>query len=146
MRAGGSFYLVVVGVRQGVTGRKDSTTGRRKSPQGRTTKNRLLPYKILSLLLYGKYLWAELQPDGTLKVGLGPLARYVRTTPGRVKEQLEWLSERNYLDGVNFDHGLAYVALRPPPNFLVSEEATKAITIHRAEALEKVRRVIEETD
>ena len=118
--------------------RKDAT---RKSP-----RSRLLPYKILSLLLFGKYLWLELQPNGTWKVGLGPLSRYVRTTPMRVKEQLEWLVSRNYLEAVTFEHGLAFVTMRSPPNSQAADIATEAITVHRADALEKVRRIVEETD
>ncbi len=118
----------------------------KRKPTATPYKSRLLPYKILGLLLYGRYLWMEIQPSGAWKVGLGPLSSILRVNPTRVREQLEWLVARNYINAVSFEHGYAYVDLRTPPNSDTADVQRVAIDKHRADALQKVRQIVEETD
>lgn len=120
----------------------------KNTPPERTTalRKRFLPYKLLSLLLYGRHSWLQVELDGSLTLGLGPLARLLRTDPKRIKEYLLWLETRNYLCEVSFTHGQAKVSLRPPPNYQQAEQNRVAINEHRAQAFEEVRSLVERTN
>lgn len=64
-------------------------------------KNRLVAYKLLTILLYHRHLPNLIQPghdaDHSLYIKVGPLSRYLRISVGRCREQLEWLQSNGFI-------------------------------------------------
>lgn len=77
-------------------------------------KNRLIPYKILALLLYGSYTWLSRNDDNSLTLRLGPMSRFLRVSSSRLREQLDWLSANRYLASLAVKYGEAVVTIRSP--------------------------------
>jgi hypothetical protein len=87
-------------------------------------KNRLVPFKILSCILYGRFTWIEKRTESeTLLLSLGPMARSFRITSSRLRDQLEWLRENNYLESLALKYGCAEVRPKVPPNLFTTEGA-----------------------
>lgn len=76
-------------------------------------RNRLLPYRMLVMLLYG-HAGAEPAERGKVRVRIGPLARALRTSNNRVKDYLSWLAERGFIESLTFTHGYAMLYVVPP--------------------------------
>jgi hypothetical protein len=84
-------------------------------------KNRLIPYKVLVLLLYGQYTWLVRNPsDGSIMLRLGPMSRFLRVSSSRLREQLDWLFLNRYFASLSVKYGEAVVTIRSP---LVSPSA-----------------------
>lgn len=78
-------------------------------------RQRLIPYKLLVQLLYGKHPWIERLPDGSLRVQTGPLRRYLRISAGRVLEQFEWLRDNQFLTSLEKPaKGVRLLTLKKP--------------------------------
>lgn len=78
-------------------------------------KNRLIPYKIIVLLLYGSYTWLIRDDyDGTITLRLGPMSRFLRVSSSRLREQLDWLFVNRYIASLSVKYGEAVVTIRPP--------------------------------
>lgn len=67
----------------------------------RPIRNRLIPYKILVHLLYGRHGWLSRLPDGRIEVRTGPMSRSLRVTSSRLGEQLEWLKAIGLLSSID---------------------------------------------
>lgn len=63
-------------------------------------RQRLLPYKVLVILLYGEYPWLEREPgfDTTVKLSLRRCSQHLRISTTRLKEALVWLQEHQFLN------------------------------------------------
>lgn len=110
-------------------------------------RRNFVPYKVLSLLLYGRFSWLQVELDGSLLLGMGPLARLLKTDTTRIREYLTWLEQRNYLEKVELlPDAYAKVYVRFPPNFHKAELNRLAINEHRAKAFEEVKQIVERTD
>lgn len=114
-------------------------------------KQRHTPYKILAMLLYGKYPWMELKAGQgaeptTYTVALGPLASMLRVNASKLREYLTWLEEHQYLSEVSFSYGEVELTIANPPNLMKQQEMRSAVEAVRAEALQQVRKIVEATD
>ncbi len=83
----------------------------RRRPQ----RLRLAPFKILSLLLYGEYPWLHPDAEGLIRLELSQMARDMRLTRERCREQLTWLHTHGYLRELELGHGWATIRLQTPP-------------------------------
>lgn len=80
------------------------------------SKNRLQPYKLLALLLYGNYEWAVWRSPDTVEVKTGPLSRLIGVSYGKLREHIDWLVARGYLTYAATDHGKGLLVVRRPPD------------------------------
>lgn len=72
-------------------------------------RNKLGPYRLLVMLMYGKY---EFVDGGTLRTG--PMARLLRIPNSRVKEYMEFLYLRGFLSAITTQHGsISYKICKP---------------------------------
>lgn len=76
-------------------------------------RNRLIPYKLLVLLLYGKQPFLH-REGPTITLQLGPLSRHLRVSSSRLRDQLDWLFLNHYFSSVVMSRGVAEVTLTPP--------------------------------
>jgi len=57
----------------------------------RPTKERVLPYKIHAILLYGRFKWLSRDNQGTVRSPTAIFSQRVKVKPERIKECLETL-------------------------------------------------------
>jgi hypothetical protein len=76
-------------------------------------RNRLIPYKLLVLLLYGKQPFIH-REFHKITLQLGPLSRHLRVSSSRLRDQIDWLLSNSYLSSVAMSRGVAEVTLTPP--------------------------------
>jgi hypothetical protein len=79
----------------------------------RQIKTKLHPFRILILLIYGNYSWAEWTGDD---VSLVPsqLTRTLRVSRRRLKEYFEWLQKHAYISDLREDgRRIAFTVTRP---------------------------------
>ncbi len=81
-------------------------------------RNRLIPFKLLSLMLYSSNAsWMQTAEDGQPSdriLMLGPTARLLRVSSARLRDHLEWLLDSGFLMSLELEHGKARLKLAPP--------------------------------
>lgn len=98
-------------------------------PTPRTAiKQRLLPYRILTCLLYGQYEWLVYLPEtGQYQIALGSCSRYFSVTIVRLKDQLKWLYSAGFVLELSFVPGKATLTiLSPTPKRLLDAQINPA--------------------
>lgn len=81
-------------------------------------KTRLVPFRLLTLLLYGSPYWLTRPVDGAVVVRLGPLARTLRVSSSRLKGAFLWLYEADFLHALpEYSPNKAVVYLKRPTAF-----------------------------
>jgi hypothetical protein len=93
----------------------------------RKVKGRLAPLKLLTLLMYAPQVYCETWNDGRLTMKLGPIARAMRCSTGRVREHLEWLAVRAYIYDLELTHGACSFAIRYPGVFSLESPQRNSI-------------------
>lgn len=76
-------------------------------------RNRLIPYKLLVLALYGDYPFIS-RDETSIILYLGPLSRHLRISSSRLRDQIDWLLTNRYFSSVAMSRGVAIVDLRLP--------------------------------
>ena len=76
-------------------------------------RNRLIPYKLLILMLYGEHHFIN-RSGPSVTLNLGPLSRHLRVSSSRLRDQLDWLLTNRYFSSVAMSRGVALVDLRLP--------------------------------
>jgi hypothetical protein len=76
-------------------------------------RNRLIPYKLLILMLYGDHHFVS-RTGLSVILYLGPLSRHLRISSSRLRDQIDWLLTNRYLSSVAMSRGVAIVDLRLP--------------------------------
>lgn len=115
----------------------------------RPARLRLIPFKILGLLYFGRYKWLTPQDDGSFLVSFADMARDMRVTQRTLKDHLEWLVKYEYIREVEYHHGGAILRLETPPNLDVqySQEREHALmAIRKQEAMKAVLAEIPSVD
>lgn len=79
------------------------------------SKNRLQPYKLFTLLMYGNYEWAEWQTEDKVVIKTGPAARLMNVTANKLREHIDWLVARGFFTYAASDYGVAILIVRRPP-------------------------------
>jgi hypothetical protein len=81
-------------------------------------RSRLIPFKLLSLLLYAQDgVWMQTAEDGQTSdriLRLGPTARLLRVSSARLRDHLEWLLDSGFFISLELEHGRARIRLAPP--------------------------------
>ena len=107
----------------------------------RPRRMRLIPFKILGLLQFGRYSWLTPQPDGSFKLSFSKMAQDMHVTQRTLKDHLEWLLKYEYLKELTYEFGGATVRLETPPNLNIqySQEREHALeVIKKQEALKAI--------
>ena len=78
-------------------------------------KHRTNPFKLLCLLLYGSYNWANWSSD-TVTIHNTEMLRILRTSVDRLKEYCLWLKLHGYVDEVEFRRGYTTLKINKPQN------------------------------
>lgn len=83
-------------------------------------RNRLIPFRILSYLLYSKAEWISVGKDGQLDIVTGEAARELRLTSTKFWESLYWLEDAQLVEKVSKGRkrGVAHISLRKPTNII----------------------------
>jgi len=76
-------------------------------------RNRLIPYKLLIILLYGEFPFIS-RNEGSITLYLGPLSRHLRVSSSRLRDQIDWLLINRYFSSVAMSRGVAVVDLKLP--------------------------------
>lgn len=76
-------------------------------------RNRLIPYKLLVIMLYGQFPFIS-RNEESVTLYLGPLSRHLRISSSRLRDQIDWLLTNRYLSSVAMSRGVAVVDLRLP--------------------------------
>ena len=66
----------------------------------RFVKQRLIPYRVLAILLYGSNQAVEPLEEGKVRLSTGPLARALRISINRLLDSLEFLKANQFLTKV----------------------------------------------
>lgn len=74
-------------------------------------KNRLVPYKILTMLLWHEYSWAVWESDTVVRIKSGPMARQMQLSNGKLRDHFDWLTVHGYFAEVSTDYGVALITL-----------------------------------
>lgn len=82
-------------------------------PQG-PIQQRLKPWQILVVLLYGEMDFIERSDVESISLRLGPLARFLCIPNYRLRDHLKWLDEYGYIRGLNMTYGKAELQLCTP--------------------------------
>lgn len=82
----------------------------------KVTRHKANPYKLMMLLWYGHYDWANWRPGRKVYIRTGPCARLMRVSSSRLREYLEWLADHRFISELETDHGKARFIMRPLPH------------------------------
>lgn len=88
--------------------------------------------------MFGDYPWLQSKTRGLLSLSLGDMARDMRVSRSRLREQLEWLAEWNYVTELTFQGRSASLRLSTPPNLdyeYQMEREAALVAIQQREAL-----------
>lgn len=80
------------------------------------SSRKLHPFKLLVLLLYGRYETVVWTSPTTLELRMGPMARRMGVANSRLKDYLVELEAMGYVKDVDFTWGLARLRLVAPPS------------------------------
>lgn len=85
---------------------------------GRFVKQRLIPYRVLAILLYGSNQAVEKVSEGEVRLSTGPLARALRISINRLLDSLEFLRANQFLVKIEkVKPGLYNIIISKPGNF-----------------------------
>ncbi len=114
--------------------------------QGRRRPNRLrlVPFKILSLLLYGDYPWLQLDAQGLVVAKLGQMARSMRVSRDRLGEHLQWLVDHGYINELHLGRFEARIRLATPPALVDQLGAEREAALRAIEQQESLRSILAE--
>lgn len=87
-----------------------------------TTKERLHPYRVLTIMLYGELDCLTRLGKGRVRVRIGPLARILRVPNHRLKDYISWLGDRGLVSEVDHEFGYASVTIPAPVGMAIIEE------------------------
>ena len=91
----------------------------------RPYRNRTVPHKILSAIMYGNLSCIKLVEYGRVKLDSGPLARSLCISNSRLIEAIEWLKATEIFEKVDYPlRGTIIVSLKVP-NIFNPEGETK---------------------
>lgn len=79
-------------------------------------KQRLVPYKILGMLLYGNHDFMEASEEGDISVKSGPFCRILRIPNHSLREAIIWLHRMGLIESYGFSYGKVSVRLKTPRN------------------------------
>jgi hypothetical protein len=82
-------------------------------------RQRLIPFKLLTHLLYGKF--PEIQPlplEEALEIRTGPMCRRLRISASRFMGALKYLKEMSMIKDYEHTYGRVRIILNIPPNVL----------------------------
>jgi hypothetical protein len=97
--------------------------------------NKINPYKILVLLLYGTYDFVKWDCD--LCTGrTNQLARLIRKPTHRVRDYLRWLADRGYIQDLQLDWGKFKFKQPTPKNLMYLEEFRPSCTCDHTQRVE----------
>lgn len=85
-------------------------------------RNRTVPYKLLSLLLYGEKPFLKRLELGRIQIKTGDTARALTVSNNRLIESLEWLKSISVITKIDYPlRGTAIVEVRLPDLFSPKE-------------------------
>ena len=103
---------------------------------------RLVPFKVLALLMYGSYEWLTIAEDGLLEAKLPQMRRTIRVCSETLRGQLEWLQENNYIEELQLSRGRAKFRLRTPQSLVKQIEAERAVALEAVLKVAKLREAL----
>lgn len=72
--------------------------GERKRKVGRPTKDSMLPYKMLIIILYGRFKWVDRDPSGIVRVSIPMACYHMNIRRKRLYRTLEELDDWGLID------------------------------------------------
>jgi hypothetical protein len=82
-------------------------------PEG-PRQRRLIPFKVLTVLLYGQFDCIKWTSSESVTLKLGPLSRLLGIPNYRLRDYLRWLESNFYLSDLTFTYGVANCKVAPP--------------------------------
>lgn len=112
------------------------------SPEIGARRLRLVPFKVLALLMYGSYEWLTIAEDGLLEAKLPQMRRTIRVCSETLRGQLEWLQQNNYIEELQLSRGRAKFRLKTPQSLVKQIEAERAVALEAVLKVAKLREAL----
>lgn len=92
----------------------------------RKIKERHAPFRLLVAVLYSPISieWLEDLGNSTVRIDRAPLARHLKTSTERLKENLAWLEHCQYIEVLGSEKGRSTIRIRKPER-VIQGEASK---------------------